>query len=1166
MSSDARATPVGEPIGKMSTAAVAERAAVPPRLALIDERGLFDRYLARLAQRVLATASGKTVPVGTRIADADIQRSLWLGMLACPAVAAGRVRPNAFERFNPASQGFSFRVASLPGTLEITVSTAVYVTLHPTLDEQRVAATAELDDEAGAAAAAAATAASALTTGRALALVWTKLPVGPVRIVVPLDADLLGESSHGSGEFAAAFRAALASLPPRAELLRPRLQGGSLPRDADLANEGGWSSYQAGNLVNSSDVVGPTFAASVEVEVSTCEAGYEFFVTILNRTPGMESQTADVTGTILFPPRAVDTRLYEVEMAATLDTDVVPYSLEQVPASYRYDREVDAMGLSSPVEVERHAQSAGAVRTKLTTQYGSITTTDRILPREYDVNGAPLDTSFAAVAADPVAVATRLLDAARQWTDLNWSAAALAARATRKGWNADAQNEAAADAAAAYDELNWIAAGAALLRDKKVLRAVELANEAMWQVAKRHGYSAWRPFQLAWVLGCLPGMVDPATHPEVNIVWFATGGGKSEAYLFLLLVVLFYARLTGTTTGTLAWARFPLRLLALQQTERFAEVVLHAELVRRGVPELADNEPFSLGYFVGSTSTPNRFFDPRRSHSWPVTVDPRNPKVAEDCRVLATCPVCDFPVAVRFDESRWIMTHTCDNANCALAGPLPVYTIDDDIYRHAPTVLVGTVDKLAQLAHATRFKTLLGQAVRRCAAHGYTVNSRFCAVEGCDGVWQAVPPGLSALRLEIADELHLLDESLGALDGLYESLLQAIGTRLGNLPLQIVGATATLEGYEAQCHHLYRRAPRRFPVAGPEVGETFWAYTDRGNPLCRYLGVQPRGITYITAAREVARRHHEMLRDTLLDPAAMAVELGADPADHAVLATLRIAAGDLYEVLVGYLLRNEDLDNFVGDVGPALELVEAAQLVEIRGDANFGEIREAVARLSHPPASDEQRVKLIAATRAIGHGFDVERLGVMVMVGTPTSAAEVIQASARVGRRYPGLVVSIVNTMRDRDTSIFRYYGPWIRRLNQLVSKVPINRESLPVLRRVLSGGLMALLYQVYESPWLARGGSARSLRDSRAFKAALDAGAIDRTMLIDDMLAAFDVDPVSVYHAAHRAAVASFVDETMRKVQLSASGERSVPDLLDPSVPRSLRDVGTSLDVRVRY
>jgi hypothetical protein len=1119
-----------------------------------------------LAERVLATASGESVPTCSRIANTDIQRSLWLGMLACPAAAGARGRSGAFERFNPASQGFSFRVPKLPVTLEVSVSATVYVALHPTLVEQQVAAASEDDDDLGTAAAAAATAASASTKGRALATVWTKLPVGPVQIQVPLGPETLGESTHGADEFRAVFRAALSTLPPGAELLRPRAQRGSLPRDADLSDEASWSSYQAANLIPASEVAGPTFAASIEVEVTACEDGYEVFLTLLNRTPDEEAQKADTAGAIAFPPRAVDTRLYEVQMSAIVDADIVPYSLEQVPASYRYDRAVNAMGLSCAVEVERQFNSTAKTYTRLMTCYGSMTRTERILPRELGIDGDTLDTSFAAVAADPAAVANRLLFAARQWTDLNWSAAALVNRATRNKWNSEAHAEAADDAAAAYAELDWIADGAALLGDKRVRHAVELANETMWRVARRHNYSAWRPFQLAWALGCLPAVVDPAGHSEVNIVWFATGGGKTEAYLFLLLIVLFYERLSGTTTGTIAWARFPLRLLALQQTERFAEVVLHAELVRRDTAELRACEPFSLGYFVGSTSTPNRFYDPRRPHPWPVTTDPYDPAVAEACRVLASCPACDSTIAVRFDDKRWVMTHVCDNRECALGGPLPIYTVDDDVYRHAPTVLVGTVDKLAQLAQNNRFKTLLGQVARRCAAHGYTVNPRYCSVEGCAGIWQAVPEGLSALRLEIADELHLLDESLGALDGLYESVLQAIGTRLGNPPLQIVGATATLEGYEAQCHHLYRRTPRRFPVPGPEVGETFWAFTEKGNPLRRYLGVQPRGITYITAAREVARRHHEMLRDTLANTRAVALEIEANPDDPSVLATLRVAAENLYEPLVGYLLRNEDLDNFVGDVGPALELAEVDQLVEIRGDASFVDIKGAVARLTNPPIVDNERVKLIAATKAIGHGFDVERLGVMVMVGTPTSAAEVIQASARVGRRFPGLVVNIINTMRDRDASIFRYYGPWIRRLDQLVSKVPINRESLPVLLRALSGGLMALLYQVHEPAWLARGGSARPLRDSRALKAALEAGAIDRRMLIDELLAAFDIDSTSVYYAAHRAAVESFVDETIRKIYLSASGERSVPDLLDPPIPRSLRDVGAPLDVRVRY
>ena len=304
----------------------------------------------------------------------------------------------------------------------------------------------------------------------------------------------MGEATHGADEFGAAFHAAIADLPCGAQLVRPRTHRGSLPRDVDLSDETTWLSYQADNLIPASDVVGPAFAASVEVEVSAYEDGYEVFLTVLNRTPEEELQTADIAASIRFPPRSVDTRLYEVKMVATVDTDVVSYSLEQVPASYRYDRTVDSMGLSCPVNVERQTDSDGKARTRLITRYGSMTTTDRILPREFGIDGAALDTSFGAVAADSVAVATRLLDAARQWTDLNWSAAALADRAVHKGWDSDARTEAAADAGAAYAELDWIAAGAALLTDKRVRRAVELANETMWRVAKRNDYTAWRPF------------------------------------------------------------------------------------------------------------------------------------------------------------------------------------------------------------------------------------------------------------------------------------------------------------------------------------------------------------------------------------------------------------------------------------------------------------------------------------------------------------------------------------------------------------------------------------------------------------------------------------------------------------------------------------------------
>jgi hypothetical protein len=490
-----------------------------------------------------------------------------------------------------------------------------------------------------------------------------------------------------------------------------------------------------------------------------------------------------------------------------------------------------------------------------------------------------------------------------------------------------------------------------------------------------------------------------------------------------------------------------------------------------------------------------------------------------------------------------------------MAGVLPVWGVDDDIYRNAPSVLVGTVDKLAQLGQARHFQVLLGRATTRCPKHGYT-SLTDCSVFGCRETRLPVADGMGAVRLEIADELHLLEESLGALDGMYETLLQAIGLHLGNPPLQIVGATATIEGYKTQVSHLYQRDARRFPVNGPNVGETFWSTTSYSMPLRRFLGLQPRRITMVTAAREVALTHARWLGDLLTDPGQVLTEAGLDPADADNLAVAGKAGGDLYEVLLTYCLRNEDLSSFTRDDDVQNLLSSQANLALINGDAEPAAIRDAVKRLVDPPVTDEDRVKIIAATKAIGHGFDVARLGVMTVMGTPTSAAEIIQASARVGRRWPGLIVYIVNPTRDRDVSVYRYFSSWISFLDRLVNKVPVNRESLPVLKRVLSGGLMAWLLQVHDRDWVTGKHGRRHLDDSTAFRDAVDAGYIDRKLLVDNLTTGFGIPKSGVLFEAHRAAIESWVSNVLTTIPQAAEGRVRLPSLLAPPVPRSLRDI----------
>ncbi|WP_448062653.1 hypothetical protein [Cellulomonas hominis] len=1111
----------------------------------------YDAMLGALERRILSRATGADVPTGTRLSD-ETRRRLWLGMLGSePALIAqatnGRVNT---DRAIPPAQGFSFQVADLPCHLDLTVNASVYLGLHPTFDEQA----AFVQDDADTHTPPAGTPApQPAAPGFKLAPVWTKVDIGPVHISVDLDASHVGAIRVGSAELSAAFAAAVHA-PPGAQLFRPRRQttpAGTLPRQGDLTDAVTWDAYAAANLEAVAQVVAPTFSAAVQIDAMPADGTTEILVSLVNTTPAIQLYD----GVHAYDQRYVDLHLYEAELAATTDTTLVPAELEQVAQSYRYDRTVPAFGHACPVDV---TQDKGL--TTLRTLFAATEPTWRTHPRQVATNGAGeqvrLDTTFDTVIDDPVAAVRNLLDAHRAWTEDAWSPAALDALAAAHGWDAAARADAEADAALARAEVDWLAAGVDLLeKDADVKEAFVVANRAM-AASAGGAYDSWRAFQLAWIVGCLPAMVDPVGHPDVSIVWFATGGGKSEAYLGLMMTTLFYGRLKGVSAGVQVWARFPLRLLALQQTERFASAVLHGEVLRRTHPRMQASTPLGIGYFVGGGNTPNKLYKPSASNPFYRGQDPAAPETAEACRVLATCPLCATPLEVRWHEPKWQMQHICPNAGCALSGVLPVWGVDDDIYRAAPAVLVGTVDKLAQLGQSVQFQTLLGRVHSVCPQHGYTAKPDYCDVFGCTAQRGPVPAGFGHLRLEIADELHLLDESLGALDGMYESLLQGISAELGHEPIQIVAATATIEGYANQVQHLYRRGARRFPASGPQAGETFWSVTRHGDPLRRYVGVRPRGITMVTASREITVDHATWVRDLVADPASVLAEAGLDPADPELLALAAGAGADLYEVLVAYCLRNEDLTSYIRDE-KVVELLDAQDnLAIISGDTDPGVIREAVARLVNPPTDAAARVRLIAATKAIGHGFDVARLGVMVAMGTPTQAAEIIQASARVGRRHPGLVVNVINPSRDRDASVYRYYATWIRFLDRLVHKVPVNRESVPILRRVLPGGLMAWLLQTLDRGWVTGGRRRKSLATSSAFADALSTGYLTRDELVRLLTVGFGIDPTSDAHRLHRNEIGRWVDDHLASVPLQADASTRLSALLHPAVPRSLRDI----------
>lgn len=1105
-----------------------------------------------LVRRVVDDATGASFPPLQRYSGPPPDSEFWLGTLAPESTTQVEGRSRAsIERFRPSSEGFRFRVRALPLDVELSVSFAVWVALHPTLEEQRRGAGLEAvdDDEeepahphpAG------------RERGQRLARIRAKVPVRRDSLRMTLEST--GRRTVGTADIMRAVEEGLGRLPGALVPFRPLGRGGANPRSGDLRDDSSWSAWERGNL---DDPALPMWRAAVDVEVSGPAAGpFEVLITIVNRTP--EEQFVDEDGSRAFPKWALDPTLYEVELACEPSVPPLPYELAEIPRSYRYDRRVPALGENAAVEpVDRMFRTA----------FAGVAETDRLYPRTEAMDGIRLDTSFATLKADPVPALRRLMAEAERWTESNWGTVALETRAAADGWGEETREEARADAADVLEELEWVRAGMRMLEeDPDLLEAFRLMNETM-EIVAGNRYTSWHPFQLAFITGCLPGIRDPQSAPTVDILWFSTGGGKTEAYLGLNIVELFYGRLTGRMAGAQTWARFPLRLLSLQQTQRIADSVILAELVRLRHPRTRDGEPFAVGYYVGAGNTPNKVVLPGSSYyeGW----DPFDSERAESCRVLERCPACGGPdrPAVRFDEDTHTMIHECLNDACPLPWDrLPVYVIDDDIYRWAPSVIVGTVDKLAMLGQQADFRILLGRALSRCPKHGYSAYLDRCGVYGCREALRPVPKGFGGLSLEVQDELHLLSESLGALDGNYETLFQAVADASGSSGIRTIGATATIEGYVDQARHLYHRAPRRFPVPGPTKTESFWAFEQAGDPLRTYAALLPRGTTMLNAAFFVTRSHWRFIQEGLRDPEFFCRDaLALDPSlGDEVAGYLR----DLYEVMVTYALRKQDLERYAKDIAEDAEICpDGGNYDSITGDVEFWDVRSVLDRLEAPPGSPADRIRVLGATSAISHGVDVVRLNVMTVMGMPKQTSEFIQATARVGRQNPGVVFALINPMRERDVSHFRYFRKYAEYLDRLVEPVPVNRESLPVLKRVLPGGLMAWLLQVDEPEWLYPGGTVPRRRRDRLWfvkgvAAAIDDGFVSEPELGERLLRSFAVDAADPRFERHREAIRQFVTSNVSSILLRrGSGEATIKEI-DPPPPRSLRDLETPIEIR---
>lgn len=617
----------------------------------------------------------------------------------------------------------------------------------------------------------------------------------------------------------------------------------------------------------------------------------------------------------------------------------------------------------------------------------------------------------------------------------------------------------------------------------------------------------WYPFQVAFILLNLPGLTDPnspeRSHPTqaiADVLWFPTGGGKTEAYLGLTAYTLAMRRLQGTiggydgSAGVAVLMRYTLRLLTLQQFQRAAALICACESIRREDAVKWGNEPFRIGLWVGMRSTPNWNKDSneivkeyRKTGYFRSTATGGQGSPHQ----LTNCPWCGTPInpgsdiiveTYKHGQCRTIVycpSNTCPfNQKNAKREGLPILVVDEEVYRRLPSLLIATVDKFAQMPWKGEAQMLFGRVNGYCSRHGYRSpdieDKNSHPAEKVFGLPSAETEAKCCLRppdLIIQDELHLINGPLGTLVGLYETAVDNLCSwTLDGKPIRpkVIASSATIRKAPAQINSLYLRQTNIFPPNGLLIKDNFFSRQrtpDEINPGRVYLGICAPGSrhkvvmirTYV-AVMSAAQHLYEKY-GSLVDPFMTLVgyfnalrELGGQRRlmDDAIRTRLRH--------MEKRGLANRNLDTY--SISELTSRIGATDIPEIldRLGATFDPIRDEdrkkKRKAGEKVAFSRYPIDTLLATNMISVGVDVPRLGLMVVAGQPKFTSEYIQATSRIGRRYPGLVITVYNWARPRDLSHYERFEHYHATLYQQVEALSVT----PFSPRAIDRGLTALL------------------------------------------------------------------------------------------------------------
>ena len=530
----------------------------------------------------------------------------------------------------------------------------------------------------------------------------------------------------------------------------------------------------------------------------------------------------------------------------------------------------------------------------------------------------------------------------------------------------------------------------------------------------------------------------------VDLIWFPTGGGKTEAYLGLSAFTIFLRRLRNPhDAGTTVLMRYTLRLLTTQQFQRAASLICACDYIRHSAHAELGTLPISIGLWVGGGVTPN-------DHQDAVAALTRLYQSPNENRfIVLACPWCGAAMGPVRAGNSWKVkgylkiprpsrvVFRCEDSDCPFSAEsgLPLTVVDEAIYKDPPTLVIGTVDKFAMLPWRPEARSLFG------VGRNYS------------------PP-----ELIIQDELHLISGPLGSMVAHYEMAIEALCRAETDYSPKIVASTATISRANEQISALYNgRSGFLFPPQGLEVGDSFFAEENTTKPGRCYLGVFATALpSHVTAQIRVVSALLQSVKSIAIkDPQLL------DP-----FWTLMIYFNSIRELGHAATLIRADIREHMNAMwdrqgltkGVSPDSLKERRFInrdlELTSRIQSNQIPDILAELFNKAGSgqDFDVVDICLATNMIQVGLDVPRLSLMTIVGQPKTTAEYIQASSRVGRKEPGLVVTIYNPARPRDRSHFEHFRAYHQSLYRFVEPTSVTPFARPVIERALHAVTVALV------------------------------------------------------------------------------------------------------------